>query len=358
MRQLTLRLLATITCLVFFFQVVLAVPVKVSDGTMVQVKLLQTLTSGKVNEGTIVRYVVIRDVIVGGQLVIEKGARATGKVTVSKHRGIFGQNGKLEFTIESAEAVDGSLVQLRADAEGGIWRSNVTGVILGALFLSVLMVFVNGRDITVKEGTEFPAYIDGNPLVEPSVIQSPVVTNLIPNAKFTVLGTTLTDKAVIGEIRNEGPDTASADIIILIKKDGKQVGAGHTVVADLKAGQTIAFNADVSGSTDGDISTQITLKASTIPSPITIIPQPAPSQVENIAILSMVISDKEIIGKLLNNRKDKVDILVSATCKDGDKIVGTGSMLLKAVAPGETKDYLINIDGKTTSDVTVEAMPK
>ena len=360
------RLIALVIAVVFLFQVACAVPIKSPDGTIVQVKLLQTLTSGKAQEGSIVRYVVIRDVIVGGEVVIASGARATGKVTTSKGRGWFGKNGKLEFSIESVEAVDKSLVPLRASMEGGSGKSNATAVILGTLFLSVLMIFVNGRDITVKEGTEFPAYIDGNSIVEATGLQSPAnlttavyTTDTVPNAMFTVLGRTPTEKAVIGEIRNEGPECATADVIILIKKDGKQVGAGHAVVPNVKAGQSSAFNAEVAGSIDGEITVLVTVKASAInlQQNINTTNISKKDKVEDIIILSKVISDKEITGKLLNTRKDKVDILLTAICKEGDKTVGTGSITLKAVAPDESKEYLININGKTSSDVTVEAKP-
>lgn len=257
MKKFVVRGMSLLLIVPFLMQAAIAAPVRVEDGTMVEVQLLQTLKSGKDKRDALVRYVVTRDVVIGGQLVIEKGARATGKVTESKKAGMFGKAGKLEFTIESVEAVDGSQVRLRAEA-GQEGRSNLTAVIAGAILLSVFMVFVKGKNVTFKQGTEFVAYTDGNFPVQGTAVQRPLE---------------------------------------------EDAGRG-------------------------------------------------------ITILSKVITDKSVGGVLRSDLQETRDIMLRATCREGATIVGEGSELLKAVAPGERQDYMVKIKGQTSSDVTLEAIPQ
>ncbi|MHB9109689.1 MAG: hypothetical protein ACYDCO_21775 [Armatimonadota bacterium] len=56
-----------------------------------------------------------------------------------------------------------------------------------------------------------------------------------PNATFTLLDKTPTANAVIGKLRNDGPDAAIAEIIVVVEKDGK--AAGSRVRAVRQAGQ-------------------------------------------------------------------------------------------------------------------------
>jgi len=350
-KKLVFRFLALAVALLFFVQTLDAAPVKVADGTMVQVRLLETLTSGKAKENSIVNYAVTQDVVVDGQVVIAKGARATGKVLESRGRGMFGKNGVLEFSIDSVKAVDGTALQLRPNSQGGAGRSNVTGMILGAIFLTIFMVFVNGRDVTVKANTEFPAYIDGDFKVEVEPSEE-VIEATMPNATLTVIDKTSTENAVIGKIRNDGPDAACAEIVVIVEKDGKAVGVGKALTPTINATDEKLFSVDIKGSTDGTLVVQANVKPTGA-----ILPTAAP--VADVAILSKIITDKEVAGKIKNTSDKTLDITVSATCADNGKIVGTGSVKVKGVTPGDEKDYIISIKGKTATDVsvTVEAEP-
>ncbi len=252
MNRFASRVVALLAVVVFSAQLVFGNQIEVADGTMVEVQLLHTLKSGKDKKDSIVRYAVTRDVVIGGQLVIQKGARAMGRVTESKGAGMFGKAGKLEFTIESVEAIDGSSIRLRAEA-GRDGKSNLTAVIAGAILLSVLMVFVTGKNVTFRQGTEFIAYTDG---------------------KFNVAG---------------------------------------------KAVQT-----------------------------------PTEEVAKDVTLLSKVITDKGVGGVLRNELDRTVDITLRATFREGGTVVGEGSEALKQVGPGERRDYLVKVTGKTSSDVTMQ----
>lgn len=252
-----------------------AAPVKIAERTPVKVRLLQTLTSGKAQEGQAVEFEV-RDKVLGpnGELLAGVGAKASGKVTLSKKRGMLGKSGKLEFTVDSMQAVDGTQVPLRANLENS-GKDNQNVVIASALLLSVFAVFVNGQDITVKEGTELLAYVDRDTMVDPAkaIPGAPgldtapaVVSQLVPStppapvAKFSVVSQFATGSHVMGEIKNVGEQASGAEVVVFIKKDGNIVGAGSAEIPSIAAGEKHAFNVLIEGSTKGTVSIDVNAK--------------------------------------------------------------------------------------------------
>lgn len=229
---------------------------KIAEGTPIKLELTRSLTSGKVKTGEAVTYRTREDIIVNGEVVIAKGAKGLGKVTVSKRRGMLGKKGKLEFTVESVTAINGVPVPLRTSIENS-GKSNSGAVIASALLLTVFAVFISGRDITIKEGTEVIAYVDTETLIElkPSPKNNSVALSIdnttIPNAKFTLTSSFTADKKIIGEIQNDGLEAANAEVIILIRSDDKVVGAGSCILEQVKPGEKRSFNAPIDGSTDG-----------------------------------------------------------------------------------------------------------
>jgi len=140
-------------------------PVTLKQGTPVLLATTEKMVSGRVAEGSTVRYKVLRDVVgPDGNIVIPYGGFAQGKVTRSRRRGMFGKAGQLEFTVDSVEAVDGTTAPLRAQQEAG-GKGNKNEVIVSTLLLSVLAVFVHGRDVEIPEGTEITAYVDHDTVI-------------------------------------------------------------------------------------------------------------------------------------------------------------------------------------------------
>jgi len=206
----------------------------------------------------------------GGRVLVAAGAHALGKVTKSKKRGMFGVPGKLEFNIETVEAVDGGSVPLRAKIED-TGHSNKGTVIATALLLTVLTVFVRGRDVTVNEGTELIGYVDRDTVVNPpQPATSPAVPSVAspaPVAKLTVVSSLVAGSNVMGEIRNEGPGVCSAEVIVLVRKDDKPVGGGTAIVDRIEVGQVRAFSVPIQGSTVGTLSVEANAKP--VPGPAT-----------------------------------------------------------------------------------------
>ena len=135
------------------------------EGTLVLLQTEDKLVSGRVAEGAPVRYKVARDVIgPGGQLLVAYGSFAEGRVTRSRRRGMFGKAGQLEFTVDSATAVDGTRVPLRSSIQMA-GKDNKGTVIATALLLTVFTVFVSGKDVELPAGTEVAAYVDHDTVI-------------------------------------------------------------------------------------------------------------------------------------------------------------------------------------------------
>jgi len=133
-----------------------ATTVKLQEGTIIPIVLTDTLSSGTNKANDPVHAEVSEDVAVAGVVVLSKGAPVVGHVTEAKPKGRFGHAGKLSFSFDYAKAVDGTNVRLRAStSESGKSKS-------GAIMLGLSGAFIHGKDVTIRKGTAFTAYADGD----------------------------------------------------------------------------------------------------------------------------------------------------------------------------------------------------
>lgn len=140
--------------------------VTIPERTEVKLSLKKELKSGDVKEGAEVPFEVVRDVLGSkNELLIRAGTPAYGKVTESKRRGILGKPGKLNFTCDYIRVADGTRIPLRSQSLASKGKDNQTAAIATAVFLAPIAIFMNGKDVTMKEGTEFAMFIDANTTV-------------------------------------------------------------------------------------------------------------------------------------------------------------------------------------------------
>lgn len=138
------------------------------DGTPLKLRLSQTVSSATAKTGDEVPFEVMDDVQVDGITVLKKGSSAIGTITEAEAKKSMGRGGKLNMTISYARLVDGEKVSLRAvsDNKGG----GHTGAMTGAMVATSLIIwpaapfflFMKGKDITIPQGTEITAFIDGD----------------------------------------------------------------------------------------------------------------------------------------------------------------------------------------------------
>jgi hypothetical protein len=93
-----------------------AVAAELQDGTIVHVRLVSPITSEDAKAGDTVRFVVTRDVVVDGAVVIARKTPVLGKVVAARRAswGFIDHRGMLAFAFVQTTAVDGQSIGLRA----------------------------------------------------------------------------------------------------------------------------------------------------------------------------------------------------------------------------------------------------
>jgi hypothetical protein len=133
----------------------------VTEDTPVKVKLLQKLKSGHDRKGDKVRFAVLADVKAADHSVlIPKGTPVMGTVIRSTSRRMFGQAGRLEFTIDYVKIGDRIRVPLRTTATAARGQNHTAATTAAAVLVAPIAVFVKGENATVKDGTEYTVFVD------------------------------------------------------------------------------------------------------------------------------------------------------------------------------------------------------
>lgn len=142
--------------------------VKIPDGTPMELELMSSVSSKEAQEGDVINFTVVNDVIVNGVTIIAKGAPARARVAVAKKSGRWGKSGKLGWAMQDVMAVDGSRIAIRmekklaGDSKGG---TVATGVILTSLVFwpaAPLWGFKKGKEVSMPSGKRFEAFVHGD----------------------------------------------------------------------------------------------------------------------------------------------------------------------------------------------------
>jgi len=92
------------------------------DGTVVQMRLISPISSEDAKAGDKLRFVVTRDVVVDGVVLIARGTPADGAVVAARRAswGFIPHKAALAFAFTQTTTVDGQTVMLRAPNAGGV----------------------------------------------------------------------------------------------------------------------------------------------------------------------------------------------------------------------------------------------
>lgn len=160
------------------------------DGTPVKLRISQTVSSADARVGQEVPFEVLEDVNVDGVPVIAKGATAIGTVTEAQPKRSMGRAGKLDISISYVRLRDDEKAALRAvkDTKGGGHVGAMTGAMVATSIVffpaAPLFLFMHGKDITIPQGTEITAFVQGDMHLEmakfgvPGVPAGPGASNL------------------------------------------------------------------------------------------------------------------------------------------------------------------------------------
>src|SRR6476661_9615432 len=165
-----------------------AEPAKVTlkEGTEVNLKLAQTLSSKTAAVGDSVEMLLDQDLIVDKALVAKKGSRALATVSNAKKAGMAGKGGELNLRLEYVKAGDTKVKLRGAQAKNG---DNKTGATVGlVLAFGALGFLKHGKQAEVKEGTPVKAYVDESVQVAslgPAPQPAPAASNPAPETSNT-----------------------------------------------------------------------------------------------------------------------------------------------------------------------------
>ena len=106
---------------------------------------------------------IARDVLIGTQLVLPKGAKTFGIVTDVSPAGRLGRDGKITLELQGAKALDGTMVPLVFDEktkelnESLLWAigAGLAGFNVFGPVGSLGAVVVLGKDAVIPDGAEF-----------------------------------------------------------------------------------------------------------------------------------------------------------------------------------------------------------
>jgi len=138
------------------------------DGTPVKLRLSQTISSADAKVGQEIPFEVVEEVKVDDVVVLPKGATAIGTVTECNAKKSMGRAGKLNLNISYARLADQEKVALRAtqDNKGGGHVGAMTGAMVATSIVffpaAPLFLFMKGKDITIPQGTEVTAFVEGD----------------------------------------------------------------------------------------------------------------------------------------------------------------------------------------------------
>lgn len=151
----------------------------IPDGTAVELRLVENISSAHAHVGDLLDFIVVRDVNVDGFTVIPAGTMAQGSVTGVKGRRILGIGGKVSLKLDSVELVNGNQIALRGSKEvkGGSRTTLMAAAMVATalIFLPVTPVFLltRGHTSTVVKSTEITAQVEGaTPVLTAGLLRS------------------------------------------------------------------------------------------------------------------------------------------------------------------------------------------
>jgi hypothetical protein len=143
-----------------------AKPITVPEGTPVQLRLAETVSSAHARKGDRLEFTVVEDVDQNGVTVIRAGSKAWGSVTQVRGKRPFGLPGSLSLEADSVEMANGEIASLRDGMEFRGHRhvvrmlAEMAGAGLIYLPAAPAMLLTRGGDSYALKTTETTAFLD------------------------------------------------------------------------------------------------------------------------------------------------------------------------------------------------------
>lgn len=132
----------------------------IKEGTDVNLKFAQDLSSKTAQDGDPVNLVLADDLKVDGVTVAKAGAVALGTVTHAKKAGMMGRAGELDMRLDYVVVGDSRMMIRGTKGKEGQGKEG-TAVALTVLFGPIGLI-KHGKNVEVKQGTPLTAFVDSD----------------------------------------------------------------------------------------------------------------------------------------------------------------------------------------------------
>ncbi|MFY7652812.1 MAG: hypothetical protein ACOVQE_08910 [Chitinophagaceae bacterium] len=130
------------------------------EGTVIEVELLKKISSKDANAGEIIDFALLEDIVINNKILINKGAKVIGTITLAEQSKALGKKGKLAFSIDYLYLKNGKAIKLRNHISKNI-KGSGAAVAAGSLIVTPLVAFLfNGNNVIYEKGEIYKAYID------------------------------------------------------------------------------------------------------------------------------------------------------------------------------------------------------
>ncbi len=151
----------------------------IKDATPIKLKLKRGVYSQYAQVGDEVDYLVDDELVVNGKIVVPEGTIVKGKVVSAEHKRMMGRGGKIDISADSIKLFNSQSIPLRAfqKGRGGGQGLDMSGEMLAAASLTLgvgtpFVLLKHGKDIEIRQGSSFTAYVNGDTLLEDIAFQT------------------------------------------------------------------------------------------------------------------------------------------------------------------------------------------
>src|SRR5713226_9624124 len=151
----------------------------VRDGTPIKMKLKRGVYSQYAKIGDEVDYLVDEEVVIHNKIIVPEGTIVKGKVVSAEHKRRMGRGGKIDISADSIKLFNSQSIPLRAfqHGRGGGQGLDMSGEMLAAASLTLgvgapFVLLKHGKDIEIRQGSSFTAYVNGDTLLEDIAFQA------------------------------------------------------------------------------------------------------------------------------------------------------------------------------------------
>ena len=159
---------------------------RIPASTVVEVEAAYPVSSADVDKGSLITFLVSRQVFVNDVPVIARGAVARARVLKSKPAGAWGRAGTLVWEMEDVVAVDGTRVPIRLSDQ--IKGANRTTAVAAAAIVTGAIIFPYTSPVALvwwlKKGDD--AVLHGSQKFTAIVSNNTQVTGLLPEKKRVI----------------------------------------------------------------------------------------------------------------------------------------------------------------------------